>query len=523
MSQPAPPPPEGKSEVSKWIVALTVVFGTFMAVMDISVVNVSLPHMMGSFGQDLSSITWVATSYSIAEIIMVTMAGWFSTLIGRKRLYLLSFGVFTMGSILCGLAQTFPEMIIYRVIQGIGGGSLIPVSQAILRENFPEEEQGMAMAVYGMGVVLAPAIGPILGGWLTDHFGWPWIFFINLPVAILGMFMVASFIKDPPYLRRGLRKIDWLGIGLLASALTSMQIVLERGQEQNWFQSQGIVVGSIICVVSFLALIYWEFKTPEPVFDFRILRNVPLSVGSSLGVVFGIALYGTTFILPQFTQELLGYPAFTAGLVLAPRALTLLMFMPIAGWLYRHSDSRVLVGAGTIIIFFSYYGLAHLSLDVSFWNLVPLLLVMGMGMPFMFVTMSTVSLSTVPRQDMTNASSIFTLARRVGGNIGYALVATLVERGRQLHRVDLVSHLTPYSHNFANYHQRLTGLLHQAGVSPAATQHASLSWINYLVTRQSTMLAYNDVSWFLGVLFICTLPLLLLLPNRPSRSPGPAS
>lgn len=514
MAPPTTPPPEAHSEVSKWIIALTVVFGTFMAVMDISVVNVSLPHMMGSFGQDLSSITWVATSYSIAEIIMVTMAGWFSTLMGRKRLYLASFAVFTVGSILCGLAQSFPEMILFRVIQGIGGGSLIPVSQAILRENFPEEEQGMAMAIYGMGVVLAPAIGPILGGWLTDHFGWPFIFFINLPVAILGLFMVATFIHDPPYLRRGLRKIDWLGIGLLASALTSMQIVLERGQQENWFQSNYIILGSVICVASFLALIVWEFRTPEPVFDFRILRNVPLSVGSSLGVVFGIALYGTTFILPQFTQELLGYPAFTAGLVLLPRALTLMLFMPVAGWLYKHVESRLMVGAGIVIIFCSYYGLSHLSLNVGFWQLVPLLLVMGMGMPFMFVTMSTVSLSTIPRHDMTNASAIFTLARRVGGNIGYALVATLVERGAQLHRADLIGHLNPYSRTFAAYQHHLTGLLDKAGVNPTAAPHVGLGLINLILKRQAVMLAYNDVSWFLGVLFLFTLPLLLLLPKR---------
>ncbi len=510
----------GGTEVNKWVIALTVVFGTFMAVMDISVVNVAMPHMMGSFGQDLSSITWVATAYSIAEIIMVTMAGWFSTLIGRKRLYLLSFAVFTLGSVLCGLAQTFPQMIFYRVIQGIGGGSLIPVSQAILRETFSDEEQGMGMAIYGMGVVLAPAIGPILGGWLTDHFGWPWIFFINLPVSVLGIFMVATFIQDPHYLRRGVRKVDWLGIALLTITLTSMQIVLERGQRENWFDSQYIVLGTLICGLSLLALVYWELKTPEPVFDFRILRNVPLSVGSAMGVVFGIALFGTTFILPQFTQELLGYPAFTAGLVLAPRAFTLLLFMPLAGWLYRHADSRFLMGLGILIIFYSYYDLAHLSLEVGFWNLAPVLLIMGTGMPFMFVTMSTVSLSTVPRQEMTNASSIFTLARRVGGNIGYALVATMVERGRQVHRVDLIGHLNPYSAKIAAYQQHMSELLQQSGANPATIKHTVLAWLNFLVNRQATMLAYNDVSWFLGILFLCTIPLLWLLPNRSaSRSP----
>jgi MFS transporter, DHA2 family, multidrug resistance protein len=231
-------------EVNKWLVAGTVLFGSFMAVMDISVVNVALPHMMGNFSEDMSSITWVATSYSIAEIIMVTMAGWLSTLMGRKRLYLFSFGLFTLGSILCGTAVNFHQMLFYRILQGIGGGALIPVSQAILRETFPPEEQGMAMAVYGMGVVLAPAMGPILGGWLTDRYGWPWIFYINVPVSVVGMLMVGAFVKDPAYLRRGVNKIDWLGIFLLAVALTTMQIVLERGQSQNWFDSRMIIIGT---------------------------------------------------------------------------------------------------------------------------------------------------------------------------------------------------------------------------------------------------------------------------------------
>ena len=425
--------------VNKWLITMAVMFGAFMAVMDISVVNVSLPHMMGNFSEDLSTITWVATAYSIAEIIMVTMSGWWSTLIGRKRLYLWSFGLFTLGSILCGTAASFPQMLIYRVIQGVGGGALIPVSQAILRETFPQEEQGMAMALWAMGVVLAPAIGPILGGWLTDRYGWPWIFYINVPVSIAGIFMVASFVHDPSYLRRGVKKIDWLGIVLLAVALTTTQIVMERGQQENWFDSNMIRLGTVACVASFTGLIYWEMKTSEPVVNFRILRNLPLSLGAFMGVIFGIALFGTTFILPQFTQALLGYPAFEAGLILAPRGMMLMVCMPVVGRLYRHLDARVLVVFGILVTCWSYYDLARLSLAAGFWDLVPTLLIMGIGMPFMFVTLSTLSLSTIPRADMTDASSLYTLARRIGGNIGYALVATLVARGQQIHRVQLVA------------------------------------------------------------------------------------
>jgi DHA2 family multidrug resistance protein len=500
--------------VNKWLVTVAVMFGAFMAVMDISVINVSLPHMMGSFSEDLSSITWVATSYSIAEIIMVTMAGWWSTLIGRKRLYLGSFGLFTVGSILCGTATSFPQMLIYRVIQGVGGGALIPVSQAILRETFPQEEQGMAMALWGMGVVLAPALGPILGGWLTDRYGWPWIFFINVPVSIIGIFMVASFVHDPHYLRRGVRKIDWLGIALLAVALTTMQVVLERGQQENWFDSNMIRLGTSVCAASFLGLIWWEMTTGEPVVNFRILRNLPLSLGSFMGIVFGIALFGTTFILPQFTQELLGYPAFEAGLVLAPRAMMLLISMPIVGRLYPHLDARVLVLFGILVTGWSYYDLARLSLDAGFWNLVPTLLIMGIGMPFMFITLTTISLSTIPRADMTDASSLYTLARRIGGNIGYALVATLVARGQQVHRVQLIAHVTPYNPNLAEFQRQAARLLGHMGLNPAAMQHTGLALLNVLVNRQATMMAYNDVSWTMGLLFLAVIPLALLLPSR---------
>ena len=506
--------PTAPSAVNKWPITIAVMFGAFMAVMDISVVNVSLPHMMGSFAEDLSSITWVATSYSIAEIIMVTMSGWWSTLIGRKRLYLGSFALFTLGSMLCGTATSFSQMLIYRVIQGVGGGALIPVSQAILRETFPQEEQGMAMALWGMGVVLAPAIGPILGGWLTDHYGWPWIFYINIPVSLAGIFMVAVFVHDPHYLRRGLRRVDWLGIALLAVALTSMQIIMERGQQENWFDSTMIRVGTAACVASFIGLIVCEMRTDEPVVNFRILRNLPLSLGSIMGVVFGIALFGTTFILPQFTQNLLGYPAFEAGLILAPRALMLLVCMPVVGRLYNHVDARILVLFGILVTCWSYYDLARLSLQSGFWNLVPTLLIMGVGMPFMFVTLSTLSLSTIDRADMTDASSIYTLARRVGGNIGYALVATLVSRGQQIHRVQLTSHLTPYNPNLADFQQRAADLLAQAGLNPAMLQHAKQMVLNLFVNRQATMMAYNDVSWILGLMFLATIPFALLLPGR---------
>jgi len=494
--------------------------GTFLAVMDASVVNVSLPHMMGSFGQTLSAITWVATSYSIAEMLMITMAGWWSALLGRKRLYLASFALFTLGSVLAGTAQTFTQMLIYRIIQGIGGGSLMPVSQTIMRETYPPEEQGMAMAVFGMGVVLAPAMGPILGGWLTDNYGWPWIFYINIPFSIVGMLMVSTFVEDPPYLQRGVTRIDWLGIVLLTVGLTSMQIVLERGQEHHWFQSTWILAGTVVTVITLASLVVWELSIREPIINFRVLRNIPLSVGAGVGLLFGLALYGTTFSLPTFTQRLLHYPAYQAGLVLLPRAITLFLFMPLAGWLYNYVEPRLLIMVGLGFTYWSFHQLAHLSLTVGFWNLVPILLLMGVGLPCLFVPLSTFSLSTIRREEMTAATGLYTLSRRVGGNMGYAMVATLVERFSGFHREHLRTHISTLSGAYVGYNAALTARLAQQTGDPVAAQNKALMMADGLVNRQAAMLAYNDIAWIFSVMFLCIVPFIFLFVRKKAVAPA---
>lgn len=504
---------------NRGFIALAVVFGAFLSVMDVSVVNVALPHMMGNFGQTLSAITWVATSYSIAEIIMVTMSGWLSAVMGRKTLYLSSFVLFTIGSILCGIAQNFPQMLLFRTLQGIGGGSLIPISQAILRETFPPKEQGMAMAFFGMGVVLAPAIGPVAGGWLTDHYGWPWIFYINIPFSIMGIAMVAAFVHDPPYLRRGVKSVDWLGIILLSAGLTLLQIILERGQEKGWFESRLILAGTIVTALIAAALIIWEWTNGEPIVNLRLLKNVPLALGSAIILLFGIALYGTTFVLPQFTQELLGYPAYQAGLVLLPRAIAIFLAMPLVGRLYNFLDVRVMMLIGVAISYVAYQRLAHLTLVVSMESLFFMLLLMGSGMPFMFITLSTASLSTIPRQDMTAAAGIYTLLQRIGGNLGYSLIATLVERRSQFHRMHLIEHVSLTSPGFLEFYRTLTPF---SGSASAGLSTRALVMVNGLVNRQSLMLAYNDISWLLAMMFLCTIPLILFFPKVKAGAAGEA-
>jgi len=507
-------PPVVTSVTSRWIVAISVVFGTFMSVLDVTVVNVALPHMMGSFGRTLSEITWVATSYSIAEIIMATMAGWWSTVMGRKRLYVISMAIFVVGSILAGTARNFEQMMLYRTLQGIGGGALIPVSMAILRETFPPREQGLAMALYGMGVVLAPAIGPVLGGWLTDVYGWPWIFYINVPFGIAGIVMVSVFLEDPHYLRRGVRRIDWPGILFLTFGLTGMQVVLERGQEYNWFESSWIVVGAVVTIASLVCLTFQEFRSSEPVINLRLLGNRALGAGSAIGLLFGIALYGSTFLLPAMLQTLLGYDAYHSGLTLLPRAGTIFLMMPFVGWLYNYFDARLLVTLGVALIVWAFWDLAHLSTAVSYDHLVPILIIMGLGMPFQFVTVTTLAISTTRRESMTEASSLYTLLRRIGGNIGYALLATIVERRTQFHRSRMVKNISPTNPAFAAASAGLASLLEMRGVPPTLGTKTANSVVDQFINQQAGMMAYNDASWFVGLLFLSSLFLVALLPGR---------
>ncbi len=510
------PPAGGEYRTSgKWLVAGSVMIGTFLSVMDATVVNVAMPHMMGSFGQDLLTITWVSTAYSIAEIIMITMAAWWTMLLGRKQLFLVSMLLFIIGSVLAGTSKTFGQLIFYRVLQGIGGGSLMPCSQAIARETFPPAEQGMAMAIYSMGVVTAPALGPVVGGWLVDNYGWQWVFYINVPFCIVGILMVSAFVHDPPYLKRGLAAIDWGGILFLTIGLTAAQVVLERGEEVDWFANNWIVIGSVASLTALTGLVVWEmFYAEEPVVDFRLFRNIPLSVGCGLGVVIGFALFGSSFLLPQFTQDLLNYPAYQAGLVLMPRALTMLLAMPIIGRLYNIVSPRNLIGVGVLLLAYAYWKLGHFTLYVGFWSFLPILVMSGIGMGAAMVTLSTVSLSSIPRHAMTAASGLYTLTRRESGNVAYAALATLVARRTQFHRSDLVDSISATNPAFRRADAQFRDALMQSGLYSAPRQRRDLAMVNAVVNRQSTMMAYNDCFWLVVPMFLIVLPLLLLLPKE---------
>lgn len=508
-------PPVRDAPTSKWLVTIAVMFGTFLSVMDVTVVNVAMPHMMGAFGVNLLTITWISTGYSIAEIIMVTMSSWWATVLGRKRLFIGSMVLFIVGSILAGTSQSFDQIFLYRIIQGIGGGSLIPVSQAILRETFPPAEQGMAMAIYSMGVVLAPAIGPVLGGWLIDTYSWRWVFYINVPFCIAGVAMVSTFVHDPSYLKRGVRRVDWGGIALLTIGLATTQLVLERGEQVNWFSSNSIVFGTAVSAISLVGLVVWELRQKEPVVNLRLLRNRPLTVGSTMGMLIGFALFGTSFLVPQLTEELLDYPAFQAGLVLLPRALMMIAVMPLVGQLYNRISPRFTVTFGLVLLIWAYWQLSHFALTITFWSFVPVFLLSGAGMGGAMVTLSTVALSSIQRENMTGASSLYTLLRREAGNISYALMATILSRRTQTHHAYLAANIQPMNPAFRQYRSDLS----QQGLSFQPWAHQGLSVISTTVYRQARMMAYDDTFFLLVILLGAVLPLVLLLPRQGYREP----
>lgn len=509
-----PGPTVEASGAGKWLIAASVMLGTFLSVMDATVVNVAMPHMMGSFGADLLTITWVSTAYSIAEIIMITMAAWLTALLGRKRLFLTSMALFILGSALAGTAKTLHQMIFYRVLQGVGGGSLMPCSQAIARETFPPSEQGMAMAIYSMGVVLAPAIGPVIGGYLVDKYGWQWVFYVNVPFCIVGMLMVAAFVYDPPYLKRGVQRIDWTGILLLTVALTAIQIVLERGEEVDWFASNWIVFGALVGGAGLIALLVWELTRAEPIINFKLFKNKLLSVGCAIGSASGFALFGSSFVLPQFTETLLDYPAYQAGLVLMPRALAMFAVMPIVGRLYNRVSPRIMVSAGILLLAYAYWRLAHFTLYVGFWSFAPILIMTGVGMGVSMVTLNTVALSTIPRSQMTSASSLSTLTRRESGNLAYAVLATLLARRTQYHHSVLASNVSQLNPTFMQINRDYGASLMQYGYNSSAVGTRNLEMVNAMVNRHANLMAYNDVAFILIPVLLASLALIFLLPKH---------
>jgi DHA2 family multidrug resistance protein len=504
-------------EVDKWLVSATVIMGTIMSALDISIVNIALPYMRGNMGASVEEIAWVATGYILSNVIMMPLVAMMSARYGRKRYYMASIFLFSASSLLCAVSWNFISLVIFRIIQGIGGGAIIPLGQAILRESFPPEEQGMAMGVYGFGVVLGPAFGPTLGGWLTDNFTWRWIFFINIPIGILNLMLIMHFLHDPPYLKREKGKIDFHGIGFLILGLGALQLMLEKGESRDWFQSNFIIYLALISFVGIALFIWRELTFDKPAVDLRILKNLPFASGTFLVGVLGLGQYAALFILPLFLQQLLGYPALDSGLLLMPRGLCMALVMPVAGRMYNRLGPRVLIASGLIVTAVSFWQLSVMSLDVGFWDLFIPNMLQGGGFGLIFVALSTAVLSGIEKHRMTAATGLYSVVRQVFGSVGIAVAATILIRGEQTYRAGLVQNLTIFNPKMTNWLDTMTGVAAHSGTNTSSHQLA-LKLLDGQLMRQAGMLAYNHVFLLVTAVFVLCIPLIFLL--RGYSTPG---
>ncbi|HEY4320433.1 MAG TPA: DHA2 family efflux MFS transporter permease subunit [Gemmatimonadales bacterium] len=501
--------PQG--DPNKWLIAGTVMTGSIMAALDSSIVNVALPQMSGTLGVTIEEVTWVITGYILANVIIMPITALLSARFGRRNFYIASVVLFTAASMACGFSRTLPVIVFFRILQGVGGGVLMTVSQAVLRESFPKREQGIAMGVYGLGVVLAPAFGPTLGGWLTDNYSWPWIFFINVPIGVINVLMVTRFIKDPPYLIREKGYIDFPGLGLMVMGLGALQLMLEEGQDQDWFQSSFIIKLAIVAVVGLLAFVWRELSAGRPAVNLRMLRNISFSSATAIGGVLGLGLNGSLFLLPLFLQNVIGFDATQAGVAMMPRSLAMALLMPIGGRFYNRLGPRVLVGTGLVITAFGFWQISHLTTAVGLHDVVWPQIWQGVGFSLIFVALSTAALADVPRPEMTQATGLYNVVRQVFGSVGIAVAATQLTSATSRYHDILAQGSGTGNPQTVSFLKGTASALMRAGADPVAAHQRALELLNAEAERQASTLAFNHLFQLVTLLFLAGLPLVLFL------------
>jgi len=494
-----------------WIIALSVMLATFMEVLDTSVANVSLPHIAGSLSASVDEATWVLTSYLVSNAIILPSTGWLTSRFGRRRVLLTCIGIFTLSSVVCGAATSLPMLIVARIVQGAGGGALQPIAQAVLLESFPPAQRGPAMAAYGMGVVVAPIIGPTLGGWITDNYSWRWIFYINLPIGVAALLMCNVFVEDPPYLRQFGKKIgfDAIGFGLMALGLASLQIMLDKGEEEDWLASNFIRWLLLLTVAGLISFVIRELSAEHPLVDLRILKDRNFTAGTIMIAVIGAMLYGTTALVPLYLQTLMGYPALQSGLAVSPRGIGSFISTLIVGRIITRFDTRWLLLFGFAILAYATSMFARINLQISPYNIGWPNLISGFAFGFIFVPLTTTTMGTLPNEQIRNATGIYNLMRNIGGSIGIAAVTSAVSRGAQKNAITFAPHLTEMSHAFQ---QRLaeaySALAPQLGGAEAAARAYAL--VYRVVLQQAQLTAYVKTFQAMSVLCLLCIPGILL-------------
>jgi MFS transporter, DHA2 family, multidrug resistance protein len=532
LPQPAPVA-AWKPRRNPWLIAITVTLATFMEVLDTSIANVALPHIAGGLGASQDEATWVLTSYLVANAVILPASAYLTTFLGRKRFYMICVVLFGISSALCGLAPSLGLLIFFRVLQGAGGGGLAPSEQAILADTFKPEQRGQAFALYGFAVVCAPAIGPTLGGYITDNFDWRWCFFINVPVAILSLFLTSRIVEDPPHIvaevkrvqKEGL-KLDFMGFGLLALGFGSLEFILDKGQEDDWFGSRLITTFIVLCVLSLITLVIWELvqirRRKRPILDLTLFKQRNFAVSFVLMGVLGIVLFGTTVMIPQFAQTLLGYTAEQAGLVISPGGLMVMVMMPVVGFLVSRVDPRWMIVYGFAVSAMALFTMLNLNLGVSYNYIAFLRVFQAAGLAFLFIPINTLSYNGIPMTKNNDVSGLTNLARNIGGSVGTAFVVTMLARRQQFHQNRLGSSISQNDGNLQNQLNSLGRYLVEHGgraVSLAQGKAMAQGSIYGQFLRQCTMLAYLDVIKVLAVLMLALIPLVFLM-QRPRKGKG---
>ena len=510
-------------KANPWIITTSVMLATFMEVLDTTIVSVALPHIAGSLSATTDEATWVLTSYLVANAIVLPASGWFARYFGRKRFLITCIILFTISSFICGIAGSLGMLILARITQGAGGGALQPLSQAIIMESFPPEKRGMAMAAFAVGVVVAPILGPTLGGFFTDHYSWRWAFYINIPIGVMAVIMTNLFVEDPPYIRDAKPgRIDVTGFGLMALSLATLQVVLDRGQEVDWFAAPWVGWFVLVSLAALIAFGIRESRIPEPIVNLRVFRDRNFLVGTLLIFMVGLALYSAITLLPLYLQTLMGYSALQSGIAVSPRGLGAFLTMPLVGYLTGKIDARKLIGIGFTMVGVSLWQFAGIDLDISMWSIIWPSILTGVGLSMLFVPLSTTTIGTLRQEEMGNASGIFNLMRNVGGSVGISMVTTLLARKAQLHQSEMSTHLVPSDLNFGVRTQSLQRLLGGSFDQPD-TAHLALGRIYNELQRQATLLAYVENFRLLALAcFFCVAGVFLLRRVRAKGPPGGA-
>ena len=525
MSSTLPIEAEWRPSHNPWLIALTVTLATFMEVLDTSIANVALPHIGGSLGASQEEATWVLTSYLVSSAIVLPISGWLSDRFGRKRFYMTCVVIFTTCSLLCGLAPSLPILILARVLQGAGGGGLAPSEQAILADTFPESKRGQAFALYGMAVVVAPAIGPTLGGYITDNFNWHWIFFINVPIGLISLYLSNRMVEDPPKLKqRALVKkpVDFTGLALVASGVGCLEFFLDKGQEKDWFGDPTIRAVAITALILLVTFGFWEWNHEDPIVDLKLLKNRNFGTAVFLQLILGMVLFGSTVLIPQYLQSLLGYTAERAGMVLSPAGFVMMAGMFVAGRSLRWKiDPRLMVMLAYFATAMGIYNLTRLSLDSSYGAVTVARMLQVIGLPFIFIPISTLNYVGVPRSKSNQISSLSNFARNLGGSVGTALLTTFLARTAQTHQQELATHSGAGSIAYTQYVARVATVFRDHGMSAVQAAQYAVGYGYQQMLRQASMLAYKNAFALLAIIifFLMPLPFIMRLPSRAQAPP----